>query len=441
MDDLYFEEELRRKIRANQIRSSRLLRYGDTEEFSNPFDGKKEITYDWCGFAEFSEEVKNAFDDFDILLEKYYERKSGNVEEENIFDDFCVPFTYDFSEKKLHEFFSNVEFTEEERYYIQLTRFKDAQYRSCNGATYAIAEIRLRRKIIEEFGEGALEEFRKIIKDLYSKDPFRYKNRYSHFSRLLSDKPYGEDIKKEYETEIEKATTYGFNDQINCGGYALKIDTTIFPPDKKSPYADIATILSRYPFIRLLSDTPLQEDEYLVIYRNGENAGHHFIRVDSDGVVREKDGNGEPRIFEAWAKNLSTDAVQAVFAVKKEHKMFGYRGIEQYQERESIVGLDFLETSEKVIAERQNSFIYRGKEYFLKKDSDNEALGIIVTKEGKKVAEVIIDGEEYLVDISESDRAEVENVSSSITPIIENGRLINFEQFKEGIEPDDNFSL
>ena len=57
------------------------------------------------------------------------------------------------------------------------------------------------------------------------------------------------------------------------------------------------------------------------------------------------------------------------------------------------------------------------------------------------IVRVLIDGEEYLVDISESDRAEVENVSGSITPIIENGRLINFEQFKEGIEPDDNFSL
>lgn len=73
----------------------------------------------------------------------------------------------------------------------------------------------------------------------------------------------------EFEKELrEKLQREGgdFNRIINCGGYALKIDTCVFPGECDFD-TKVSSILELFSFVRLLGDTKLQEDEYLVLFR------------------------------------------------------------------------------------------------------------------------------------------------------------------------------
>ena len=203
-------------------------------------------------------------------------------------------------------------FTQEELEYIELQKFKFP-----NGSQKsAIETILYREKIIEYFGPE-LERFKEILEREVSKIPGSEESA-RQYMQLLSDKPFGDNVHEELEKQLEKQTTYYFNDRINCGGYALRIDRCIFPTGNHTFGATISSLLEQFPFIRLLGNTQLDKDEYLVLYRAGTNGeGHHFIRIDSDGIVREKDGPGEPRVFEHWADSLE-ECEQAIFAVKKD---------------------------------------------------------------------------------------------------------------------------
>ena len=127
----------------------------------------------------------------------------------------------------------------------------------------------------------------------------------------------------------------------------MKIDGCVYPNYQDSFDKSVSGIIETFPFVRLLGDTKLEDDEYLVIYRapKGKNTGHHFVRVDSDGAVREKDANGSKRRFESWGNLDNYDIEQAIFAVKKEHKMFGYES----EECRIKKALNFEETVEKAI--------------------------------------------------------------------------------------------
>ena len=95
-------------------------------------------------------------------------------------------------------------------------------------------------------------------------------------------------------TDITRMAINSFNQRINCGGYALEIDMCLFPNGLK--FANyVSGILDTFSYVRLLGDKPLQDDEYLVLYRyydykenGGNNLGHHFIKVNDDGLVVEK---------------------------------------------------------------------------------------------------------------------------------------------------------
>ena len=101
----------------------------------------------------------------------------------------------------------------------------------------------------------------------------------------------------------------------NCGGFALQIPTCIFSNTKLTFEEDVIRILELFPFVRLLGDSQLQDDEYIVEYRAGKR-GHHFIRVDENGIATEKHESGLPQLFSGWG-NLKNDE-EAVFAVKKQ---------------------------------------------------------------------------------------------------------------------------
>ena len=59
--------------------------------------------------------------------------------------------------------------------------------------------------------------------------------------------------------------------KINCGGYALEVYGRIIP---RRNYFDksVSNLLDFFPFIRLLGNTELLDDEYIVKYRkNGDS--------------------------------------------------------------------------------------------------------------------------------------------------------------------------
>ena len=240
--------------------------------------------------------------------------------------------------------------------------------------------------------------------------------------------------KKYYKLNIDNTTRTAisrFHDRINCGGYALEIDNCFFPNGERfSNY--VSSLLNKFNFIRLLGDEPLHDDEYLVFYRfidfeknKGENHGHHFVKVEKDGTVVEKFGAGRPMIFNGWDERYK-DSPEVVFAVKENHDhYFDSRG----ELTEFRNGLDFEETVSKAIIEKNNSFSYHSHNYKLKINKNGEV--IIVDKNDNKVAEVLTDGEETAVQIIDGKEDYVENLRGPVTPIIEEGKLVNYQEFKE----------
>ena len=109
---------------------------------------------------------------------------------------------------------------------------------------------------------------------------------------------------------------YWFKQLQNCGGYALQIPACVFSGNNYTFEEQVLRIQELYPFTRLLADTELKENEYIVKYRAGET-GHHFIRIDDKGIATEKNECNLPEKFNGWRKTLE-DKPEAVFAVVKQ---------------------------------------------------------------------------------------------------------------------------
>lgn len=410
MDDLYFENELKDVVKESIIKDLRYATNTWKEIFSKDF---------------VSSTTEHVYQEFEEILYEYFAKKY----EENRILDMLKEFKDKLTDKKLLERYKDYTFSQEELAYISLVELTKT-WRGIHefevGRKYAIVDILLRKTIIEEFGEDSLEAFIDIMNNRMPHTS-RYMPTINHYMQLFSEHPYGEEIQKSLEDAIEKSALYLFKDRINCGGYALKIDQCVFPTYQSNINQSISTLLERFPFVRLLGDTKLQEDEYLVIYRapEGKNTGHHFIRVDSDGTVREKDGNGEPRIFNGWSESLQ-DAKEALFAVKKEHKMFGY----DYRiNHDNIAGLDFEGCFGQAIRNRQNTFSYHNQKYFLKKTSEGDI--VVVNKEGDIVADGFEANNESIVEVRADKREYVDNISRGAKPVIINGKLINISQYRD----------
>ena len=166
----------------------------------------------------------------------------------------------------------------------------------------------------------------------------------------------------------------------------------------------------------------------MVIYRTrkGENTGHHFIRIDEDGVIREKDGSNNPQLFSEWSMKSKekNECVDYIFAVKKEHKMFGYESSDV-----NYNGKNFEESTEEAIRNKQNQFLYHCQKFFLKKSEQDQIY--VAMETGRIVAEVLVDGDECIVDVNPENEGFVENYMGKVKPIIENGKLINYAEFQK----------
>ncbi len=412
MNDLYFENELRNKEREKIIKM--------LDEYRERL-GAKDAKYG-CG--------TDVFQNFDDVLDIYYSKIFDESTDYEEIYQMIQSFKNQFTSENLVEMYNKYNFSHDEIEYINLIQLSSrwrGEYVHNSGGKYAVTDILLRAKIIEQFGEESLQVFKDIIQNELPASKQSYSQKMiGHYMQLLSDNPYGENIHEKFENELEEQTKDKFNYAINCGGYALKIDQCVFPSNNQNFSQMVSSFLEKFPFIRLLGDKLLEDDEYLVIYRalKGKEVGHHFIRVDSDATVREKEGSSEPKIFEKW-EFPDNDIEEALFAVKKEHEMFGYTT--RYVNRDCN-GLDFEEEVAKAIREKQNSFSYHNHSFCMKKSKEDEVF--VTTTDGKVVADVVVDGSDCLVEVLESKKSYVENTSGPTKPIIRNGKLINFDKFK-----------
>ena len=308
--DNYFETELRKRLRKDAIKNLDLRMHP-----LGGMNGNSDIVSDL---------TKTTFKGLDEVLDAYFYEEMGQDTEYDVIADRTEDFINGFTNRKITEMYNQHEFTDEEMAFMKYTtithKWRDQRNLGI-GAAYAIRDILLRDRIIREFGEDALPKLKKAAEGLKSEYGFSAAKR--HFSALFSDHPYGEHLKEDLEKEIDKETELSFNQRINCGGYALKVDTWINPPYHDGLDGKLADLLSKFPFVRLLQDGKVAEDEYLVLYRTKGEMAHHFARVENDGVVREKDGEAPPQIFKGWNEYVDA-ACEAELAVKKDHPMFGY---------------------------------------------------------------------------------------------------------------------
>lgn len=230
-----------------------------------------------------------------------------------------------------------------------------------------------------------------------------------NFEEILKDKLKG-NIGNLDNSDIDTL----FNQRINCGGYALKVDACIFSKNGSFEKA-VSSILDTFPFVRLLGDSNLQDDEYLVLYRKGENKGHHFIRVEDDGTVTEKYEANSPQKFNGWG-NLS-DSPEAVFAVKKEHNI-------EFPKSSIMIPLensmDFEETVINAIRNRQNSFSYHNHNYSFKKSDDDF---IYICSNSTVIAKILLDDKSFDIEIEPDKKDFISNTTTSTPVVIENGVL------------------
>lgn len=373
------------------------------------------------------------------LLGYAYEKKlemenKSDDEEYELLDEIEKHFL---SISRLKEAYEEKELTEEELKYIKycyLLGRNGNYFIDCE--RYAKEEIAIRRLLFREFGEKGIQEIKETIeKRLKSANGRRELDDYKRFLAIVSDDPYNRQmLDQNIAAEMEKAVEKEFNIEINCGGYALRIDRCIFGSGYELD-GGVSFLLENFPFVRLLGDGKLKEDEYMVIYKaNGH--GHHFIRVDDDGVVREKSSADAPKIFEGWDEDIFGEEM-AVFAVKKDHQMYGHGGCVGSQDKK---GLNFEQTVNSAIKSESNNFDYHGHEFFLKKSSDEE---IYVVSNGEIVGYVLTGEDECLVEIADEKEDYVENFSGSIKPVIENGILQNWYEFydRDPVESKDSKSL
>lgn len=225
--------------------------------------------------------------------------------------------------------------------------------------------------------------------------------------------------------EINRAnTTKGalrrFFDRLNCGGYAFEIDTRLYPPKNNDLSRYISSILDNFSFVRLLGDSTLQSDEYLVLYRFTSNFGHHFVKVNSDGLLTEKAGYGNPKIFEGWYSRF-IDSPEVIFAVKKDHLHHCSSSLDFSN------GLNFSETVQQAMSDRHNTFSYHSQNYSLKKSPSGQIF--VVNKDSTIVASVMQNSSAPTINILSDYSDSIENLSGHIKPYIKNGKLLNLDDY------------
>ena len=269
-------------------------------------------------------------------------------------------------------------------------------------------------------------------------------------------KKLGFDIDIEIYTKLKEAVEYytenkdingleHYMKQIqNCGGYALQIPICIFSGGNYTFEEQVLRITELYPFVRLLSDTELKEDEYVVIFRSGKT-GHHFIRIDENGNATDKHECNLPGNFQGWG--TLEHAPEAVFAVvKQEYRseaikdlpqcnrdMFlnedayykieedGYKSIRKKKAAKPITFRDRLQNAYN---NRTSSFPYQGKTFYLKINKDDSEL-IYICDDAEILGELCTDGNEFIIELNDKKKNKIFGYDPSKPLEIKYSREVN----------------
>lgn len=212
----------------------------------------------------------------------------------------------------------------------------------------------------------------------------------------------------------------------NCGGYALQIPICIFSGSNYTFEEQVLRIIELYPFVRLLSDTELKEEEYVVIFRSGQT-GHHFIRIDENGNATDKHECNLPGNFQGWG-TLEHDP-EAVFAVvKQEYRseamknlpqcnkdMFldedayykieenGYKDI---RKREATKPITFRNALQDAYNNKTSSFTYQGKTFYLKVNKNDSEM-IYLCDDTEILGEFCTDGNEFVIELNDKKKNKI----------------------------------
>ena len=375
-----FEKEFKNKIYKRNLEHIEK----DFQRYWNSFDNLR------------TDVIENIIHDILIEVKDFVRLYNKIVRDKNnqiFFDD------KDITLNSLMELKKKIILSQSEKEYIEYQNRLDF---SKGNNVEAIIEVLIRRIISEKINIENLTEFDKLREEKFKGNI--YTNRYLHIMSLISGELF-EKFEDKFSKMISDRVEEDFNFYINCGGYAFEIDTCIFP-GKNDFEKSVSSILELFPFVRLVGDSQLKEDEYLVLYRCSKK-GHHFIKQANDGTFLEKEGSNPPKKFEGWSE-IFENSLEAAFAVKKDHEM------EYFDKYRSIVipienSKNFEETVIHAIKNMQNIFEYHNHIYSLKK-SDGER--IYVCSNGKIVAQVLRDEKDYDIEIDEQSKSYISNTKS-----------------------------
>lgn len=398
-----FESRLKEELKKKTLASSaeKLKGILNDSRINNPDKG-------WPGQWR---EVVTGIED---LIYEYMERYSESTHEQII--DKIEMFSEMISNSSLNEIKKDIKLTGQEERKI---RYEELKYYSGDIIT-PISRVLLRRKLLE-FIEKFME-MDKVI-EMLGDSSVRIRQ-CQYIKEFLSDKFWV--TEEQWQERLKEDTERWFDDRINCGGYALELDTCVFNHSKDFECA-VSELLNKVSFVRLLGDTQLKDEEYLVIWKVHEGGGHHFIKVQEDGTVIEKDGNGPIQKFSGWSKTLN-GCPEAVFAVKKEHDMHVNEDEYSFITIDGIDGLNFEQTAQSAIQAKENSFEYHNHSYYFKKDDDGS---VYICSEGRIVADAFIEENQCLVDILESEKRYVSNTQPPQPLIIKEGKIQNWKNNDE----------
>ena len=261
-------------------------------------------------------------------------------------------------------------------------------------------------------------------------------NTYESFKQKLRD--YGFDIDIEsYDNLKTIVSQYAKNNDFdglleflnqlqNCGGYALQLPIKIYNAFNYSFEERVLRILELYPFVRLLGDTQLKEEEYIVLYRAEDTGfGHHFVKI-YNNKASQKNSDGVPMNFTEWGKDWENEQ-EAVFAVLKqefrtrEDKELPQCNYDLFLDDELLYLTDennevelyrgecakpksFSDRIEETINCQKNTFIYRDKSYVFKIESDNPRLIYIFDENGSLI------GQFDIADINHTIKADLNTI-------------------------------
>ena len=252
MDDLYFEKKLREEIR----------RYIEKEL-------EKKITdVDMKSYK--INKIDKIYEGYIYnYLHKKYSTNNGDIDYDNMYkeyDEIFQQFEKQFSGEELNKLCKNFNFSPEIKAYLKLLSLQYYDVKS------SIAELIFRKLMVEKYGKEVLENLKDVLKNYWH---LKEGEELTHYTELFSENLYSKNYSEELKNKIEEDTNFRFNQLINCGGYAFKIDAAVFPIGNDFGQS-VSRILEHFPFVRLLGDKPLQEDEYLVFYRLGKGGRTSF---------------------------------------------------------------------------------------------------------------------------------------------------------------------